>query len=351
MPLPENAVTPDSTPPSAPHASGDSRVARWLPRYAWGVLAYNVAVILWGAVVRASGSGNGCGDHWPLCEGQVIPHAAQIATVIEFAHRLTSGVAVVLVVGLLAFSLRCVAAGHPGRRYAAAALGFTLVEGLIGAALVLLGDTGTNASMGRVAILSVHLVNTFLLLAALALAARAFGAAGRAPGEEPRPGGGLSALYGAGLLGTLAVAVTGTIAALSDTLFHVTSLATGLQLDFAATSSPMLRLRIVHPVLAVTVAGLLLALAGRTRASAAAPPRARRLAARLAALVVLQLGIGASDVALLAPLWIQVLHLLTADLIWIVLVLLSAEMWPVPATGRAPRSRPAAATGAGVTAG
>ncbi|MGH9357251.1 MAG: COX15/CtaA family protein, partial [Terriglobia bacterium] len=150
---------------------GNARKNRFAA-YAWAVLAYNIAVILWGTIVRATGSGAGCGEHWPLCDGQVIPHGAQLATLIEFAHRASSGVALALVAGLAFFAFRRFAAGHPVRRYAALALLFTLTEGLIGAALVLFGQVGNNVSTSRVCILSCHLVNTFLLLASLALTAK-----------------------------------------------------------------------------------------------------------------------------------------------------------------------------------
>ena len=69
-----------------------------LARSAWAVLAYNVVVILWGAIVRATGSGAGCGSHWPLCNGVVLPNAEKASTLIEFAHRATSGIALLLVV-------------------------------------------------------------------------------------------------------------------------------------------------------------------------------------------------------------------------------------------------------------
>ena len=83
---------------------GDASAAR--PRsgfaaYAWAVLGFNLLVILWGAFVRATGSGAGCGSHWPLCNGEVLPRAPALATLIEFSHRLTSGVALLLVIGLV----------------------------------------------------------------------------------------------------------------------------------------------------------------------------------------------------------------------------------------------------------
>ncbi|MGH9433989.1 MAG: COX15/CtaA family protein, partial [Terriglobia bacterium] len=251
----------------------DSRArdrARRFAMFAWLDLAYNVGVILWGAVVRATGSGAGCGDHWPLCQGVVIPHAAQISTVIEFAHRATSGIAVALVVALVLFAFRGFSMGHPARRYASAALFFTLTEGLLGAALVLFGDVGHNASMSRVFVLSLHLVNTFLLLASLALTAKSasetagagpFQALDRHAAPPQAHSLGRCVAYGAGLIGALAIAVTGTIAALSDALFPAASLAQGLQMDFSKASNPILRLRIIHPAIAVIVGCFLMILA------------------------------------------------------------------------------------------
>jgi heme A synthase len=319
-------------PPVGTLMSNPWRGTRHFAVYAWSVLAYNVLVILWGAVVRATGSGAGCGERWPLCQGVVIPHAAQIATLIEFAHRATSGVAVVLVLGLVFLGFRRFSSGHPVRRYAAAAVFLTLTEGLIGAALVVFGQVGNNASVARVFILSLHLVNTFLLLAALALTARS--AAATAPtqhdGNEAPDHVSTRAIrpyiwYGTASLGALAVAVTGTIAALGDTLFHATSLVQGLEWDFSGSPSTLLRLRIIHPAIAVVVGAFLLMLALRTLRSATTGT-AKRLAECLLVLILLQFAFGLLNLLLLTPLWLQILHLLTADLVWIALVLLSAEM-------------------------
>ena len=329
-----------------------SRSPTWDRRfalYAWCVLAYNLLVILWGAVVRATGSGAGCGEHWPLCQGVVIPHVAQIATLIEFAHRASSGVAAIVVVLLLVFAFRQFPSGHATRRYAAAALIFTLTEGLIGAALVLFGQVGTNASLTRALILSVHLTNTFLLLASLALTASSAGAVTLAtvPRKSQHGGRGVSQRslsvvngsstaemklspklflwYGTGLLGALAMAVTGTVAALGDTLFHATSLSQGFQLDFSASANPLLRLRIIHPLIAVAAGGYLIFLAMRALGSPVSLA-ARRLAHWLVALVTVQFLLGVLNLVLLAPLGMQLVHLLTADLVWITLVLLSADV-------------------------
>jgi len=84
-------------------ASPSRTGARNFTRYAWSVLGWNIAVVLWGAYVRASGSGAGCGNHWPLCNGEVVPHAPQVQTLIEFTHRAMSGIAFVAVAALLAW--------------------------------------------------------------------------------------------------------------------------------------------------------------------------------------------------------------------------------------------------------
>ncbi|HEX5691237.1 MAG TPA: COX15/CtaA family protein, partial [Roseiflexaceae bacterium] len=112
-------------------------VADRFRRYAWGVLGYNLLVIVWGAYVRASGSGAGCGSHWPLCNGTVLPRAPQIETIVELAHRLTSGLALIAVLGLVVWAVRLWPGSHRVRRGAFASLFFIILEALIGAGLVL----------------------------------------------------------------------------------------------------------------------------------------------------------------------------------------------------------------------
>src|SRR5690348_16180055 len=319
------------------HSAGERRPGRFAA-YAWMVLGYNILVILWGAVVRATGSGAGCGDHWPLCQGVVIPHADQIATLIEFSHRATSGIDVLLVIGLCWMAFRRFGRGHAVRRYAAATAFFTLTEGLVGAALVLLGEVGNVISTGRVVVLSVHLVNTFMLLASLALTAWAAGSgvSGESQAPRPRPGPAtrLYVAYGAGLLGAIVIAVTGTIAALADTLYPAKSLAEAFRWDFSGTAAPILHLRIIHPLVAVLVGGYLLIVAALTLSSPG-PAAAKRMARRLAGLVVLQFCFGAANIVMLTPVSMQLAHLLVADLIWIVLVLLTADSLGWQAQGAA----------------
>jgi heme A synthase len=142
-----------------------------LSRFAWLTLVYNVAVIAWGAYVRATGSGAGCGSHWPLCNGEIIPRGPTLETLVEFSHRLTSGLALVAVVVLFWWTRRESARTHPARRASAWALVFMLTEAGVGAALVLFRLVADNASMARAMFMAIHLVNTFVLLAFLTLTA------------------------------------------------------------------------------------------------------------------------------------------------------------------------------------
>lgn len=288
--------------------------------FAWSTLAYNLLVVLWGAFVRASGSGAGCGSHWPLCNGQVVPLDAHTATLIEFTHRVTSGIALLLVVAMFVWSRRAFARGHAARLGAALALAFMISEALVGAGLVLLGLVADNSSVARAVVLGIHLVNTFFLLAFITLSA--WWGAGH-PRASLRGGGGVAALILVGVLGTLVVGVAGAITALGDTLFPVATLAQGVRQDLSATAHFLIRLRVVHPLLAIGLGLYLLVLSGvvRWRRPGATT---HRLAGLLILLFFLQLGVGTLNVVLMAPLWMQLVHLLMADAVWLVLVLLGA---------------------------
>jgi heme A synthase len=290
------------------------------PRYAWLTLAANVVVVLWGSIVRATGSGAGCGSHWPLCNGVVLPQAPRTATVIEFSHRLTSGIALLMVVGLLVWAFRAFPRGHATRKAALWAMAFMVGEAAVGAALVLFRLVADNPSMARAMFGATHLVNTFLLLAALTLTAHF--ASGGAP-FRLRGQGTAGAGFAVALFALLLSGVSGATAALGDTLFPSRSLAAALQADLSPTAHLLIRLRLFHPGIAVA-AGLLalyLAITVMQGPLAGAP---RRFAVWTAGLVALQMALGGVNVLLLAPVWLQVVHLLGADLLWIAFVRLAA---------------------------
>jgi cytochrome c oxidase assembly protein subunit 15 len=309
---------------------------RAFTKFAWAVLAYNLLVVLWGAVVRATGSGAGCGKHWPLCDGAVLPRDPATATLIEFSHRLTSGLALLLVVALVVWARRAFAAGHPARRAAWASLALMVVEALVGAGLVLFGWVAQDDSFARGWVMGIHLANTFLLLGALALTADW----SQNPGGFAAPDRGplvLAAWLGVAAL--LVTGVTGAVAALGDTLFPATSFAEGLREELSSEAHVLLRLRVLHPFAAIAAAAALLGVA-RLALRLRPDERVRRPAVALVALVAAQMVVGLVNVWLLAPVALQLVHLLLADLVWIALVLLVAgALAPGPAGARASAHR------------
>ncbi len=309
--------------------------------FAWGVLGFTLLVILWGAFVRASGSGAGCGSHWPLCNGEVVPRAPALATLIEFTHRATSGVALVLIAALVVGAWRAYPRGDPVRLGAALSALFIVSEALIGAGLVVLEHVASDTSVARGYWVAGHLINTFLLVAALTLTA--WWAAGGRP-LHLRGQRGLAAALGAALAAVLLLGVSGAITALGDTLFPVATRSEGTALTFSETAHTFVRLRIWHPTLAVAV-GIYLGLTAY--AAVRTQPAVRPIALALVALYATQLVLGAVNVWLLAPLGLQLAHLLLSDLIWIALVLLSARALATDA-GEVRAAVPAARRAVGV---
>ncbi|HEY9284593.1 MAG TPA: COX15/CtaA family protein [Pyrinomonadaceae bacterium] len=291
-------------------------------RLAWAVVAVNLLVIVWGAYVRASFSGDGCGSHWPLCNGEVVPAVPAFKTFVEFTHRATSGVALLLVVWLAWRARKLFLRGHRVRRGAAAALFFIVVEALIGALLVKFGWVARDDSAARAVVMSIHLVNTFLLLAAAVLTA--WWASG-APGMRLRGQGTVLPLFVVGLLGVLLVAVSGAVTALGDTLFPARTLSEGVRQDFSAGAHFLLRLRALHPALAVVVGCYVVMVASYAGTFLRPGERVKRHGGRLTAIFLAQIGVGVLNVYLLAPVWLQLVHLALADLFWIALVLTAAS--------------------------
>jgi heme A synthase len=308
-----------------------------LARFAWGVLAYNLAVILWGAYVRASGSGAGCGAHWPLCNGEVIPRAPSVQTLVEFSHRLTSGLALVAVTVLLAWTWRACRPGHPARRGAVLSLVFILTEAAVGAGLVLFELVADNATMARAMFMAAHLVNTFVLVALLTLTAWWL-SDGDAIAPRAHP---LKALtWGALAIGLLLSGTSGAVAALGDTLYPAASHAEGLAATLSPTSHVLLRLRALHPLIAVSAGGMLMLVAPRL--PVLSDDRGQRLGRAVLLLTGAQLIGGLVAVLLLAPVWMQIVHLLVADLLWIAFVLLGARILRADGAARAEEPVPAA---------
>jgi heme a synthase len=326
-------VSTTSRPPITTSSAGVHSAFR---SFAWGVLAFNILVVGWGAYVRASGSGDGCGNHWPFCNGQVVPQSPRIQTLVEFSHRISSAFAVFAVLALSGWTYLQFPRKHQVRLFSLLAGVFILLEGALGAGLVLLRYVAQNESAGRAFYLSAHLTNTLLLLGSLTLVAWL---AGDPSGQlHPLRWRNLPRLLGVALAVALIVSITGAIAALGDTLYPAVSLQQGVQQDFASGSSLLLRLRLFHPLVAVLSSFFLLYVA--LRIPRRLPGQAiRETAALLAILIVLQLAMGAVNVYLLAPVWMQLLHLFVADVLWIVTVVLAAEAIVYPTGDAATPSR------------
>jgi heme A synthase len=288
------------------------------------LLVYTVGVVLWGAYVRASLSGDGCGDHWPLCNGVALPVEPSVKTLIELTHRVTSGLCWIWTLVMWLVALRSFGRGHATRSAAGWSLFFMTTEALVGAGLVLFRMVADNPSNARAAWMAAHLVNTFLLLAALTW--MAFSAWTDHGARFPRKGW-ERRVFGVAALAVLLVGVSGAVAALGDTLFPADSLVEGIREDVSPTSHLFLRLRLWHPVIAVFGSAYLLWLSAALLRRPT-DPSIRSLGLTLGALVVLQIAVGLLNVALLAPVWMQLLHLLVADATWIVLALLALSSPP-----------------------
>jgi heme a synthase len=289
--------------------------------FAWATVCCNLAVVLWGAYVRATGSGAGCGNKWPECGGQILGTGAGAATIIEFTHRITSAIALLMVATLVFWCWR-VTTKQDWARYSATLAAFFLVnEAFLGAALVLLGHVARDQSAGRIVLLCLHFGNTLILLATLSLTAVWLSSGGTRLVLIARPRQ-LSAVV-VGLFASMFIGVTGAVAALSDTLYPASSLRSSLLQDFGAGGPTLLHFRVLHPIVAV-IAGtyivwLILQLSrwrGHLSQSGAA----------VLIIFIVQVGLGITNVMLLAPIWLQILHLFVGDVFWIAVVLASADL-------------------------
>jgi cytochrome c oxidase assembly protein subunit 15 len=295
-----------------------SKLVAWLRRgrglssYAAVVVGFMVLVIVQGAVVRATGSGNGCGNHWPLCNGDFFPHHPRIATIIEYMHRSMSGIVGWLVVGLIAWTFLARPKGHRARRAVVWTGVLLLTEALLGAVLVKGGYVEANASVARVVVQGIHFSNTLLLLAAMTVSWWWLGTR-----EEVTLQGRSRMVAWTAVATTLIVGATGAIAALADTLFPSPTLSVALMQDFAANAPPLIRMRWLHPTAAVIALGCAIWLSYNLRS---------RIGRVVLGLIVLQLVLGVGDVLLVAPTWMQVLHLLGADIYWIALIAACSDL-------------------------
>ncbi len=303
---------------------------------AWSVLVFNVMVILGGAIVRATGSGDGCGASWPTCTDRIFPSSPAAETVIEFSHRITSVFAILGVLALYVLARRLYPSGHWVRKAAGVSLILMVVESLLGASLVIFEWVDQDASIGRMIVVPLHLINTFLLLGALTLTAWWSSGnpvpSGSAYGRPRR-----QLAIGAG--GLLLVGAMGALNALSDTLYPVESFFSGVQQELSADAPWLVQLRILHPIVAVAVGFGVAYLT--MRLSASATDTTKRVSTIIIGLVVLQFFAGLVNVMLATPLETQIVHLAFADAMWIAYVIFAAALLGEKKTSKTPIERSA----------
>jgi cytochrome c oxidase assembly protein subunit 15 len=300
----------------APEGEG-GRIAR----VALLTLGYTVLVVLFGAVVRISGSGAGCGQHWPSCNGELAHLPKRIETFVELTHRVTAGATLVPAIYLAVLAWKSTPPGHRLRTATLLGVALTIAEDLIGAALVLFGLVDKNVSATRAVVMPLHLVFTYGLVATLALAAlwtRERGSAPEGVSDDAVPLG----LPMLAALGTLVVAATGAVTALGDTVYPplAHTLMARVAEDQGQSAHFLQRFRGIHPVLALLTAAGVAWVAGSLWD---ARDRAARAASRaVLGFVLVQLVAGVSNVLLSAPGWLQVVHLALSLGLWISLVTL-----------------------------
>jgi len=248
---------------------------------------YTLLVIIWGAWVRISHSGDGCGDHWPVCQGEFIPDLTQKKTFIEYFHRLMSG-AYGLIVIYLWWKLRFL---HKKMTLAHSFLILMITEALLGAALVKFNLVTTNDSFLRLIFMSLHQLNSFMLTAVTFLIYKSFDTEFDFRIKK------IHILF-------IIVPITGAIAALSTTLFPSISLFQGIMDDFNSQSHIFIKLRILHPLLAMIImTSFIIWLYVKNET-------------RLALETFFAVVIGIITLISLSPAYLKISHLLLAHLLW-----------------------------------
>lgn len=295
---------------------------RRFTNYAWGVVLFTLLVVLWGAVVRATGSGDGCGAHWPTCDGVLIPKGTRAGQFIEFFHRVTSGLSLLGVLGMLVWSRRIFPKGHLVRLASALAMFFMITESLVGAGLVLFRLVAHDISVARAIVAPIHLTNTLLLMGSITLTAWW----SMHPDHRPvwRGQGVVSWALGLGFAGILVTTAAGAITALGDTLFPVSNTPEAVQRALNPGEHFLVQLRILHPFIAIAVSVFTL-MASNMIATLRPSPHTKILARAVGITFIAQLLLGFINVRLGAPLQVQVLHLLLSDLVWLSWLLLTVS--------------------------
>lgn len=282
-------------------------------RYAFVVLIYNLLAVAWGVFVRASKSGDGCGSHWPLCDGDHTPLMGQTARYVEMSHRISTGLIGPMAIALVVWAFRAFPKGHLVRKASVFTLGMTLFEGLLGAALVRFGLVTTNDSAARAGVMAFHVISTFFLLGAIAVAGLVAWTGARPTGRNQ---GSVGSIIGIGMFGMIFMAVSGAISALGHQLHSTPDV---LKAAMNPATHWMVRLQPLHPLIAASV-GLFLLLTAGLISHLRPDPRVKAAVRWMVGIYAFQILIGALNIWIKAPIAMQMIHLVVADINWISLV-------------------------------
>ena len=297
--------------PQAPHRP-------WF-RSPWGLaLAYTLFIVLFGAVVRITGSGAGCGQHWPTCQGESLHLPRAVEEWIEYGHRITAGLGLLAVIGLTVGTFLKRERGDVARFWAMTTLVAFIVESLLGAVLVKFGLVDKDDSIARAVVMAIHLVNTSVFTAGMLLCALATRSSARVRFRFERTE---KTFFVAGVLLLVVVSAAGAVTALGDTLYPMEEGQAAIEVARAAgspTAHFLERVRGFHPLFAVAVAIFLVSATARLG-------RTNGARSRVLILLFTQVLAGVVNVWLSAPPWMQVVHLALANLLWLAWIALGAE--------------------------
>ena len=285
-------------------------------RFVWGIVAFTVLVILSGDLVQATESGAGCGEHWPRCDGSLIPAIGDAHTAVEFTHRIVTAVLSISFIVMVVAARRLFGRGHLVWRTALWATGFLILEIFLGAALVLFGWVEADASWGRVIADGFHVINTFMLVGAVALVAHF---AGGNPGFRINPAARRDRYLLAAVAILILIAVSGTLNSLADTLYFTD----GVNVDETPIAALLVSIRGIHPAIAIGGGVIIFYLVHL--AAAHATGTTEKLALTIQGVIGLQFLVGIFNIVLLTPLETQIIHLTLADALWLLLLIFSAH--------------------------
>lgn len=294
-------------------------------KFAWAILVLTGFVALFGAFVRGSLSGDGCGTSWPFCQGQIIPVGAELKTIFEFSHRVSSGLLMLGILGLFGWGRFAFPAKHTVRKATAWSLGTVMFSALIGAALVKFGWVTYDKSLSRAITMPIHLVNNYILLGSLVVAALAATNISK-PSFKHQGAVGTSLKFALG--GFFLLGMTGALSAMGKTAYS-TELAQAntffqrIQMHLGDAAPPLLRGGVLHPLLATSV-GLLIVWVCGFVANKRKDPDVEFWAKATVSVYSVQFVFGLVNLIFSAPLWMQLTHLALAIANWVTLVMVVA---------------------------